>query len=132
MHGYDMAQIIIIDDDESIGVLFQSLIEQYECRVVGLGHNGKDAVRLYQHHKPDVVFLDVHMPEYDGFYAIEKIREINPDAKIVIMTADTSNETEERLERLDVSFILHKPFSVLTLEQMLRNELKIQNKKHIR
>jgi hypothetical protein len=44
----------------------------------------------------------------------------------VVTTADTSNETQERLEKLNVSSILHKPFSNVTLEHVLKTELKIQ------
>jgi DNA-binding HxlR family transcriptional regulator len=121
-----VTEIIIIDDNESESMLFQSLLEHHGCHVIGIGHDRNDALRLYQHHKPEVTFIDVCMPEYDGFYAIEKIREINPDAKIVVMTTDTSNETQKRLEKLNVSSILHKPFSNVTLEHVLKTDLKIQ------
>ena len=124
-----MTTIIIIDDNKSIGILFQSLLENRGVKVVGLGYNGKDAIRLYQHHKPDVTFIDIRMPEYDGFFGIEGIRAINPYAKIIASTADTSKETQERLEKLKVSSILHKPFSMVTLEHVLFTELstKIKN-----
>jgi DNA-binding HxlR family transcriptional regulator/CheY-like chemotaxis protein len=121
-----VTEIIIIDDNKSESMLFQSLLEHHGCHVLGIGHDRKDAVKLYQHHKPEVTFIDVCMPEYDGFYAIKGIHEINPDAKIVVTTADTSNETQERLEKLNVSSILHKPFSNVTLEHVLKTELKIQ------
>lgn len=123
-----LGEIIIIDDNKSEGMLFQSLLEKNGVNVVGLGYNEKDAIRLYQHHQPDVTFIDVRMPEYDGFHAIKGIREINPNAKIVVMTADISNETQELLEKLNVSSILHKPFSMATLKHMLKTELKIQVK----
>jgi DNA-binding HxlR family transcriptional regulator/CheY-like chemotaxis protein len=121
-----VTEIIIINDNKSESMLFQSLLEHHGCHVIGIGYDRKDAVRLYQHHTPEVIFIDVCMPEFNGFQAIKGIRETNPDAKIVVTTADTSNETQERLEKLNVSSILHKPFSNVTLEHVLKTELKIQ------
>ncbi|MBA4718241.1 MAG: response regulator [Nitrosopumilus sp.] len=68
-----MVRIIIIDDDieqvESIKFLMK--LKKIEVSVVG--YNGKDVVELYKKYKPDVVLLDLMMPEYDGYYAIEEI-----------------------------------------------------------
>jgi CheY-like chemotaxis protein len=103
---------IVIDDDTDTVEIFAEYLEIMGVDVVGRGYDGKQAAELYQQKKPDVVFLDLMMPEYDGFYALENIRKMNPDAKVVIITADLRKDTEEMLEDLKPNKIIFKPFAI--------------------
>ena len=58
------------------------------------------------------MFLDVLMESQDGFYTLEKIREIDPDAIVILITADIRQETKERLEKLNASAIIYKPYDI--------------------
>jgi len=116
-----MKSVIVIDDDEDIVQVFSYLLEQKHVKVVGKGYSGKDAVELYEKENPDIVFLDVMMPDGNGFYAIKKIKEINPNAKIVAVTADDRSLTQERLEELDMYAIVHKPFDMKKIIQLIEN-----------
>ena len=60
--------------------------------------------------KPDVIFLDVIMPNYDGFYTLNKIREIDADAKIIMVTADFSPSTKKKLKELKANDVIYKPY----------------------
>jgi len=103
---------IIVDDDHGIVETFCEYLELRDIHVLGKGYNGKDAVDLYQRFKPEVVFLDVTMPDYNGFYALEKIKQINPDAKIIMITSDLTEETEDKLVELCASTIIYKPLEL--------------------
>lgn len=116
-----MKSVIIIDDDEDIVQVFSYLLEQKHIKVVGKGYSGKDAVELYEKENPDIVFLDVMMPDGNGIYAIKKIKEINPNAKIVAVTADNRSLTQEKLEKLDIYAIVHKPFDIKKIIQLIEN-----------
>lgn len=116
-----MKSVIVIDDDEDIVQVFSYLLEQKHVKVVGKGYSGKDAVELYEKENPDIIFLDVMMPDGNGFYAIKKIKEINPNAKIVAVTADDRSLTQERLEELDIYAIIHKPFDIKKIIQLIEN-----------
>ncbi len=116
-----MKSVIIIDDDEDIVQVFSYLLEQKHIKVVGKGYSGKDAVELYEKENPDIVFLDVMMPDGNGIYAIKKIKEINPNAKIVAVTADGRSLTQEKLEKLDIYAIVHKPFDIKKIIQLIEN-----------
>ncbi len=59
------------------------------------------------------------MPDYDGFYGIEHIKNINSNAKIIAVTADQSDETKQNLKELKHELIIYKPFDVDTLVQMI-------------
>lgn len=103
---------IIIDDDKGITTVFRDYLQIYGITTLGIGHDGKSVVDLYQKTKPDVVFLDVIMPNYDGFYGLEKIKQFDPNARIIMVTADLTQETHDRLVSLGANMIIHKPFEI--------------------
>ncbi len=116
-----MKSAIVIDDDEDIVRVFSYLLEKKQVKVIGKGYSGKDAIELYETKNPDIVFLDVMMPDGNGIYAIKKIKEINPNAKIVAVTADDRSVTQEKLEGLDIFAIVHKPFEIKKIMQIIEN-----------
>lgn len=117
---------ILVDDEESITQVFKDVLEVIGINVVGIGYNGKDAEELYKKHNPDVVFTDIMMPETDGFYAIKKIKQINPEARIVAVTADLSNETTEKLQKMEISALIHKPFDIQHIKKLLIERFEFQ------
>ena len=121
-----MTTAIVIDDSESMVMILSDFLMILGVKVVGQGYNGSDAVEMYKKLKPDVVFTDVRMPGMDGFYALKKIREHDPNAKVVAVTADLDSETAERLEVLKVSAIVYKPFDVKEIKQVLMTKLNIK------
>ena len=107
--------VIVIDDDEDTVRLFSEFLEERGVKVVGNGYDGLTAIKLYKEKKPDVVLIDMMMPNGSGFYAIKKIQEINSKAKIIAVSGDSSYSTEEKLEKLSIQLI-QKPFN---LEQII-------------
>lgn len=103
--------VIVIDDDEDTVRLFSEFLEEKGIKVVGNGYDGVTAIKLYKEKKPDVVLIDIMMPNGSGFYAIKKIRNINPTAKIIAVSGDSSYLIEDKLEKLDIQFI-RKPFNM--------------------
>jgi CheY-like chemotaxis protein len=114
-----MITAIVIDDDVDTVDVFCDYLQIVDVNVVGRGHNGKAAVELYQKHNPNVVFLDLMMPDYDGFYALENIRKINPAAKIVIVTADLRRDTAEKLGILKPTEVFIKPYDINKISELL-------------
>ncbi len=100
---------IVIDDEIDVRDLFVELLRMNEVNIVGIGSNGKDALELYKIHHPDFVFIDYLMPEYDGLYGAEKIKELDPHAKIVLVSG--SYFEKGKLDDL-VSAILKKPIEI--------------------
>ena len=117
---------IVVDDDPNTVEVFSDYLEILGIKVIGRGANGNDAVELYKVLKPDVVFIDIMMPETDGILAIEMIQMFHKDAKIAAVTADTSDETTEILNKLGVKAIVHKPFDPDTIKHVLKEELCLE------
>lgn len=102
----------MIDDDVDTVEVFCEYLEIKDITVVGRGHNGKKAIELYEKLNPDIVLLDVMMPEYDGFYGLEHIKKINPDAKVIMVTADLTYDTEKKLKEFNASAVIYKPYEI--------------------
>ena len=115
-----MPSIIIIDDDVDAVVALEVYFEESKIDVLGCGFNGKDAVELYKKHNPDVVLLDLAMPEFDGFYAIKNIQKINPKSKIIILTGSVDAESKKKLVGYQINAIFLKPYKITELATMIR------------
>jgi two-component system chemotaxis response regulator CheY len=87
-----MPTVLLVDDDNSIRLLFQRLLRAKGYRVIGTAKNGREAVELYRSlpEKPDLVLMDHRMPIKNGIDATKEILTINRDAKIIFASADSS------------------------------------------
>jgi len=107
-----MVSIIVIEDNvDSMGVLCEFL-QIKDLDVIGRGKNGQDAIKLYNQLRPDAVIMDVMMPEFDGYYGLEGIKKNDPNATVVMVTADKTDVTRKKLMELNASAILYKPNDV--------------------
>ncbi|AJC72962.1 MULTISPECIES: chemotaxis protein CheY [Pseudothermotoga] len=80
-------RVLIVDDAAFMRMLLKDIITKAGYEVAGEAANGVEAVEKYKELKPDVVTMDITMPEMDGITAIKKIREIDPNAKIIVCSA---------------------------------------------
>ena len=117
---------IIIDDDKEITTVFTEYLELHGIATLGICYDGKSAVELYQKTKPDIVFLDVMMPDYDGFYGLEKIKQFDPNARIIMVTADITQETHDRLVSLGANSIIHKPFEIEEIIMAINRMIQLE------
>ena len=108
-NGHVEIRAIVVDDDADVREIFIELLQMNDIKVVANGINGKEAVELYKMHHPDFVFLDYLMPEYDGLYAIEKIREFDPNGKIILVSG---SHFERNVLGDTVKAIIKKPIDI--------------------
>ena len=115
-------KILVVDDEALLvkGTRFNLQSEGYE---VITGCNGLEAVRLVQEQQPDLVVLDVMMPEMDGLTACSKIREFS-DVPIIMLTA--KSDDMDKLMGFDhgADDYLTKPFNILELKARIRALLR--------
>ena len=85
--------LIIIDDDKLVCQALKTIIEtDKDFNVVAIGHNGLDAIELYNANKPDMILMDIRMGEMTGIDAGEIILQNNPQGKILYLTTFLDNE----------------------------------------
>ncbi|MCX7921994.1 MAG: response regulator [Clostridia bacterium] len=117
-----MNKVLIVDDAAFVRVAIRTILEKNGFEVVGEADNGISAVSKYKECKPDVVTMDITMPEATGIEALKAIREYDPKAKVVMISAlGQESKVREAIINGAKSFIV-KPFKE---EQVLQTLSKI-------
>lgn len=122
----ELSAIVVDDDKDTVGV-FSDYLKLKKIKVLGVGYDGKQAVSLFKEHRPDVVFLDHRMPEYNGTFALYHIRQIDPNALVIIITADQNLEDDPNIQKLEPNAIIHKPFNITSILETLEKFLPKKN-----
>ena len=93
MSSNERIRVMIVDDHSILRVGLKQVLEQSdEFQVVGQAGDGEEAVRLAADVKPDVVVMDVMMPNKDGVEACQEIMESAPETRVVMLTASTGED----------------------------------------
>ena len=111
-------KILIADDNDRMRQLLRSLCAASADTVIECA-DGSAAVRAFEAHQPDWVILDLAMPVLGGFDALQQIRQLAPDARVVIVTNHTDPAFRERALQLGATDFLSKE-DLLRLPQILR------------
>ncbi len=82
-----MKKVLIVDDAAFMRISIKNMLSKNGYEIVGEAENGKIALQKYQDLKPDVVTMDITMPEMDGLTSLKKILELDPGANIVMISA---------------------------------------------
>lgn len=114
-------RIIVVDDQAVVRQGFVSLISTVaDMRVIAQGTNGREAVALYREHRPDVVLMDLRMPEMGGVEAISTIRREFSDAKVIVLTTYDGDEDIYRSLQAGAQGYLLKDMFFDELESAIR------------
>jgi two-component system, chemotaxis family, chemotaxis protein CheY len=123
-----MPSVLVVDDQDQVRQLIRETLEQagYEVEEAS---NGKEGVERYRAQLPDLVIMDLLMPDQDGLEAIMTLRREFPDTRVIAMTG--ASDTIGVLDLLDVAKMfgarrtLHKPFELHVLLDAVAAELTV-------
>ena len=124
-----MAQIkvLLIEDDPMVREVNRQFIEKVEhFQVIGQAPNGLEGITQIRHLKPDLVFMDIFMPEQDGITSLRKIRELDLPVDVITVTAANDMETVKQILHLGVFDYIMKPFSFERVKGTLDNYLRFK------
>jgi two-component system chemotaxis response regulator CheY len=93
-------KILLADDEAHIRKFVGLILRQLGSPTIIEAVNGAQAVELYQSERPDLVILDVNMPEVDGLQALEKLRALDPDCAVIMLTSLSTRSVIERAAEL--------------------------------
>ena len=82
-----MTKVLIVDDASFMRMMIKDILQKNGFEVIGEAANGIEAVNLYKKEKPDVVTMDITMPDMDGIEAVKEIRAFDPNAKVIMCSA---------------------------------------------
>lgn len=119
-------KLIIVDDQEIIRLGFTNLLAGKDIEIVGQAATGAEAVAETEEYKPNVLLMDVLMPDMDGLDALEKIREISPATKVIITSASDNPTYVARAAALGAHDFLLKEASgdafLASIQRAVRGE----------
>jgi len=111
---------LVCDDSLLMRKLVVDSLVEDGWTIVGEAANGKEAVEKYQELRPDVVTMDIVMPEHDGIYGLEEILKINPDATVIMISALNQTTLVSDAVRKGAQDFIVKPFLPEQLQETAR------------
>jgi two-component system, chemotaxis family, chemotaxis protein CheY len=115
-----MSKTLLVTDDAAIvRVKIKEAARDAGWEIVGEARNGKEAVELYTQLRPTAITIDLVMPEYDGIYALREIMTIDPNAKVVVVSALGQKNVLKDAFKLGAADFIVKPFDKRTLTNTL-------------
>jgi CheY-like chemotaxis protein len=121
-----MTSVIVVDDDFDTVEVFSEFLSLRNVDVLGKAYDGLEGLKLFEEKRPDIVFSDIWMPEYDGFYLLNNLKEKYPDSKIIMVTADLTSETDAKLKSSKADFVIFKPFKIVDVMSAIDKLMKIE------
>lgn len=103
------SKVLIVDDSALARRGLRQILEGAGCEVVE-AQDGLSALERYYLEKPDVVMLDLVMRGMYGLDVLQKIRELDPDARVVVVSADIQSSSHELAEQAGAKAFVNKPF----------------------
>jgi len=103
-----MKNILIVDDSIIMRNWIKKILSNnnYNCIEA---KNGLDGLNKIEQNNIDFVFLDLLMPEYDGFYLLEKLKEQKSEVPVIILSADIQISSKQKCEKLGIKEFVNKP-----------------------
>ena len=117
-------RILIADDHSLVRKSIRVLLEsQSDMEVVGTAVNGQEAVKLAQDNTPDIIIMDITMPEMDGIHATERIRALNLPAQVILFSMNVNAVLVQQAVKKGVSGYVLKQHAAKELPQAIRTVL---------
>jgi len=114
-------RVLIADDVQETRRNTRVMLSTLDVEVVAIASNGRQAVEMAREHRPDIVLLDINMPEMDGLTAFQNILRIYPDTGCIIISAENDPTTLRTAMSIGVHEYLIKPFLIEELETALEH-----------
>jgi two-component system chemotaxis response regulator CheY len=117
--------VLIVDDALFMRTVLKDILTKNGYEVIGEATNGFEAIEKYEELNPDIITMDITMPELDGIEALKKIMQINNDAKIIMCSAmGQQGIVVEAIKQGACDFII-KPFQPARVVQALEKALQV-------
>ena len=112
-------KLMIVDDSRIIRRKIARCLEEHDLDVIGRASNGVEAVNIFRTAQPDLVTMDLTMPEMDGIECVEKLVNLDPSVKILVVSALADKATAIEALKKGANGFLCKPFTDRELSDAL-------------
>jgi len=117
-------KILLVDDEPHIRKFVGLLLKQLGSPTIVEAANGQEALALYQQEQPDLVMLDVNMPGLDGIATLRKLRELDPEVVVIMLTSLASRQVVEGAADLGACLYIRKDTPKDEMLKMLRETIE--------
>lgn len=118
-----MARVLIVDDAAFMRMMIKDILEKNGFEVIGEASNGLKAVEIYKKEKPDVVTMDITMPDMDGIEAVKQIKAFDPAARVIMCSAMGQQTTVMDAIRAGAKDFIVKPFQADRVLEAIRKAI---------
>ncbi|MFC1885059.1 response regulator [Thermodesulfobacteriota bacterium] len=115
--------VLLIDDSRLSRMMISKELTGLDLDI-SEASGGQEGIDLYKEQKADIVFLDLTMPDMDGFETLKNLLQIDPDAKVVILTADVQSGSTNKALEMGAFKVMNKPSKREEFEAVLEESLK--------
>jgi two-component system response regulator (stage 0 sporulation protein F) len=116
-------QILIVDDQYGIRVLLNELFQE-EGFETHLAANGTQSLSIVKEQRPDLILLDMNLPDMSGIDVLKRIKMIHPNAIVMIMTAYADLEMINETKELGALSCFSKPFDIVDIKENVKRNIK--------
>ena len=120
-----MKKVLIVDDAAFMRMTIRTMLEKEGFSIVGEAENGLQAIQKYRECRPDLVTMDITMPEMDGIEALAEIKQIDPNAKVVMLSAMGQETMVKQAVIKGAKTFIVKPFKDEILIKTLNKVLSL-------
>lgn len=118
------ANVLIVDDNDLMRTLLRGILRNEQYHIIGEAKNGAMAVELAERLRPDIICMDVMMPEMDGLEALKEIKAKHPQTLVVMITGNPSVDNVQESIQGGASGFIVKPFNAAKVLDTLNHALE--------
>ncbi len=122
-----MHKLLTIDDSKTIRMILQRAFKEFDCTLVEAS-NGEEGLRAAAEHKPDLIILDITMPQMDGIEMLTRLRATGDNTPVIMLTAEGGANSVQRASHLGVRDYIAKPFQNDALIEKVQKVLPLAKK----
>src|SRR3989338_2614278 len=117
-----MIKVLVVDDEVEITEFLCNFLKRFDIESRHAS-DAKAAITIFDKFKPDWVFLDIKMPEKDGFQLLEEFKKINSKIKAIMITGKDDKDSQDKAQKLGASDYIVKPLDLEELHEKIKNHI---------
>ncbi len=112
-------KVLIVDDSPVLRIMLGEMLKAMGHTIVGEADSAAGGLKAFKELKPELVTLDVSLPDENGLQVLEKLKRMDPSAKVIVVTGNDQKAVEDKAMSLKALGVLHKPFDEAELAAMV-------------
>jgi two-component system chemotaxis response regulator CheY len=118
--GQTPKKVLIVDDSSFMRTSLKAILEKVGYTVVGMAENGIEAVAKFRDLKPDIVTLDIIMPQMGGLQGLKLLKSVNPNVVVVMVSSMADRESVTECVKAGAAHYLLKPFDQAKVAEVMK------------